>query len=194
MEAWAAGDHFTAKARIFVDLKHIDTEVGETDADRNVERVLPSGSGLIRQARDEICTDVPYSSGLQAKDFAHTIAFGVGAADGGTFAIHERLDAEADAIDAETLGLVQDEISNLSGRGLEGDFSVGGEIKVLMERGEDVAKLSWFEEAGGSTAEVEGVDDPRQAGIEASSGGGSIIDLGTELGNVALNRCRRRNS
>jgi len=55
----------------------------------------------------------------------------------------------------------------LAGGRFEGDFGVGSYVEIFMECSEDAAKLGGFEEAGGSSAEVERVDGTREIGVKA---------------------------
>jgi hypothetical protein len=186
MEALAAGDDLAAEARVFVDFKHVDAEVGEADAGGDVERVLPAGGGLVGEAGDEVGADVGYTCCLEAKDFVDAVALGVAAADGGALAIDEGLHAEADAIYALLLRFVEDGVGDLAGCGFEGDFGAGCDLEGLPEHGEDAAKLCGFEEAGGSSAEVEGVDGERKSSVEAGGGEWGGGDLVAEFGDVGF--------
>ena len=186
VEALAAGEDFAAEAGVFVNLEHVDAEVGEADAGGDVERVLPGGRGLVGEAGDEVGADVGYAGGLEAKDLVDAVALGMAAADGGALAIDEGLHAERDAIDALLLGLGEDGIGDLAGCGFEGDLGGGCDLEGLAEGGEDAAKLGGLEQAGGSSAEVEGVDGGGESGVEARGGERSGGDLVAELGDVGF--------
>ena len=142
--------------------------MGEADAGCDFEGVLPAGVGLIGEAGDEVGADVVEARGLEAKDLLDAVAFGVGAADGGALAIDEGLDAEADAVDSVELGCGEDGVGDLAGGGFEGDFCVGGEGEVAMQRREDAFELSGLKQAGSSSAEVDGVDSAGEIARVAS--------------------------
>ena len=157
VEALTAGHDLASEARVFVDLKHINAEVSQANAGCDIERVLPACGGLVGEAGNQVDADIGYTRCLEPEDFADAVALGVAAADGRAFAIDERLNAEADAIHALMLGFGEDGVRDLAGCGFEGDLGAGSDVKGLVERGEDAAKLRGLEQAGGSATEVDSI-------------------------------------
>ena len=141
VEALAASENFAAEARVLVDLQHVDAEVGEADARCDFERVLPTGSGLIRRPAMRSAPTSVTPAACRRRISLDAVALGMGAANGGALAIDKGLHAEADAIDTLVLGFGEESVGNLAGCGFKGDFCVGRDLEGLAKRGEDAAKL-----------------------------------------------------
>ncbi len=191
VEALATRDNLATESRVFVDLQHVDAEVSEADASRDVERMLPAFDSLVGQAGDEVGAHIGHTGGLKTEDFVDTIALSMAAADGGALSVYKRLHAEADSIDALLLGFSEHGIGDLARRGFEGDFGAGGDIEGLPKCGEDAAKLSGVKQTGGSSAEVNGVDGWGESCVEARGGQGGDGDFFAEFGDVCFDRYGR---
>ncbi len=151
--------------------------MSQTNADCDIERVLPTSECLVREPCDQVGADIGYTRCLEPEDFVGAVALGVASADCGALAIDERLHAKADAIHSLILSFGEEDVRDLTWCSFEGDFGAGLDLKGLAERGEDSAKLRRLKQAGGPAAEVDGIYRVRKICLEASSGGGDGSDF-----------------
>ena len=123
--ACAAAQHLRAQAAVFVHLQHVDGNVRRGQAFDPIERFAPARFGLAGEARDEIDIAVADAGGFEEPQlFRHGLGavFAAAAAD---FLFHERLHAQAHAIDAARgprAGLLG---GQAAGRGFDGGFEPG---------------------------------------------------------------------
>src|SRR5947209_14921317 len=94
----AARYHFPTQARVFVDLEHVDTDVGHAGSESDVQRLAPACGGLARKSRDEIDADVVNAGGAEPINIGEDSFAIVHPADGAGFGVDKRLHAQADAI------------------------------------------------------------------------------------------------
>jgi hypothetical protein len=97
------------------------------------KRKLPTLLGLVRQARDQIHTEVADASRTQPRDVVQRDGARVEAADGRRFLVNERLHAQADAIHAATEEGVEDLAGDGAGGALDSNLCRGLDVKVVSD-------------------------------------------------------------
>ena len=157
--AGAGGEGFATEAGVFVELEEVDADVRDAGGDGLIEGVEPGGFGLVGEAGDEIEAEVGDAGAADAVDLGEALGGGVQAADGGGLAIDEALDAEGEAVDAVVLEGFEGGVGELAGGGFDGDLGVGRYGEGGFELVEEGMDLLGREQAGGSAAEIDRVDE-----------------------------------
>ena len=75
--AGAGGERFPAQAGVDVDFEEVDADVGDAERDGSGEGVSPAGLGLMREAGDEVETDLRDAGLLEAGDLGFAGGGGV---------------------------------------------------------------------------------------------------------------------
>src|SRR5580704_1783060 len=96
----AACERFFAEVAAFVDFQHVDRNVFGAQIEKFADGLFPRVARLVRKASYEIHADVVESGCAEDLCGAPDISAAMHAACGLEFAVVERLDAEADAIEA----------------------------------------------------------------------------------------------
>jgi uncharacterized protein YchJ len=95
----------------------------------------------------------------------------------GALAINERLNAQADTVNALGLSFGEHSIRDLARRGFESNFGAWRDLEGLAQRVKDAAKLRGIEQAWSSASEVDAVHSLRKIRPKALGGNGSGYDL-----------------
>ena len=132
--AAAAGQQLGAQPRVLIHLQHVHADVRYTAGEGIAKRKLPTLLGLVRQARDQVNANVADSSGSQPRNVVQRDGPRVQAADRRRLLVHERLHAQADAIDAAAQQGVDDLTGDGAGRTLDGNLGRWLDLKVLASR------------------------------------------------------------
>ena len=160
--AGAAGEHLAAQPGILIHLEHVDAGVRNAGVDEHIERLLPGGEGLAGKTGDQIHVEVANSSGTEAAKVIRNNCPAVQAAARLRFAIDEGLHAQTHAVHARSNQRVKRFVGNLTWRALDGDFGIRVEIELRPHGGKETRNQLRSQQAGGSTAQVNGVDAPGQ--------------------------------
>ena len=110
---------------------------------------------------------------------------------GGGFRVHEGLDAEADAVDAVSLGCFKGLAGELVGGRFERDLRLTGHMERRTDRFEETCHVLGLEQAWGAPTEVNRVDRLREHGIAERGSGTGFAHLLAEVVDVVVEEVRR---
>ena len=131
--AGAAGQQFAAQAGILVNLQHVNAGVLYAGGDQNLERLLPTGRGLMGHAGDQIDTQIVQPGGADPFEVFEHHRAGMKASGGSRLTIDERLHAEAEAVDAQGEHGGERGVVQLAGSAFERDLGSGCDRELLAQ-------------------------------------------------------------
>jgi len=112
-----------------------------------------------------------------------------------SFSIDEGLHTQTHAVDARSNQRVKGFAGNLTWRALDGDFGIRVEMKICPNGGKEILNQAWSKQAGGSTAQVNGVDTPGQIYVDLPgplAGRLQIVDEAVNITRVLAGRINAR--
>jgi hypothetical protein len=154
----AAGEEFATEPGFVVDLKHVDAGVRNGGGNERRNGFLPGGKGLAGETGDKVKIDVGKSGCTKSRKVVEDNGAGVEATTLAGFAIDERLDTEADAVDADASEGGHSCIGELPGGAFDGDLSIEINGELGADRFEELVDEIGFQQTGGSAAEIDGID------------------------------------
>ncbi len=156
--AEAARQQFAAEAGILINFQHVDAGVFYSGGDQDIERLLPSGRGLMGHAGDQIDAQIVQPSRADPFEvFEHHCAR-MKPSRGRRLTVDQRLHAKAEAVDAQGEHGGERGVIQLARSALECDLSLGCDCELLAQGMGELLYQGRGEHTGGSSSQVNAVN------------------------------------
>ncbi len=140
----------------------------------------------MRQAGNEVKVEIGDAGVAQSCNIVENCRAIVQATDRRSFLIHERLHAQAHAVDVVTAEKFDHGRGQRAGSTFDRDFGLGLDVEILPNRDKKALQLAYIKDGGSSSAEVNGVDGSLHRAAHLCGGGRSLGNVVADAINVAL--------